>query len=225
MHTDGSHALARASLSPSCCGGAPPPGISSEPTTRSGEDPMLSAVAATSGAARARAALSFLLLLWVPASALAQIVPASAGASASTTAAVATATKPLSIADYARWRTIQTPVISADGAWVAWAYTQTARRMTCCTCVTLTAGASTRSSARRGRSSPTMRAGWRTASRPPSPKIEKLERDRQAGAAAGRADEPRDRREGWLGQRRGVRVRAPAPTWPCAGRAEPRPEA
>jgi dipeptidyl aminopeptidase/acylaminoacyl peptidase len=35
--------------------------------------------------------------------------------------------KALSIADYARWRSIATPVISPDGQWVAWVYTQVRR--------------------------------------------------------------------------------------------------
>lgn len=35
--------------------------------------------------------------------------------------------KALSIADYARWRTIETPTISSDGKWVAWSYAQVRR--------------------------------------------------------------------------------------------------
>jgi hypothetical protein len=35
--------------------------------------------------------------------------------------------KSLSVADYALWRSIQTPIISADGQWVAWVYTQLRR--------------------------------------------------------------------------------------------------
>jgi hypothetical protein len=35
--------------------------------------------------------------------------------------------KSLSVADYARWRSIQTPIISADGQWVAWVYSQLRR--------------------------------------------------------------------------------------------------
>lgn len=35
--------------------------------------------------------------------------------------------KTLSIADYARWRTIATPTISSDGKWVAWSYEQVRR--------------------------------------------------------------------------------------------------
>ena len=37
------------------------------------------------------------------------------------------ARKALSVADYARWRTITTPAISSDGRWVAWTYTQVRR--------------------------------------------------------------------------------------------------
>jgi len=35
--------------------------------------------------------------------------------------------KALSVADYARWRSIATPAISSDGKWVAWSYTQVRR--------------------------------------------------------------------------------------------------
>ncbi|HXT16417.1 MAG TPA: prolyl oligopeptidase family serine peptidase [Gemmatimonadaceae bacterium] len=35
--------------------------------------------------------------------------------------------KALPVADYARWRTIATPVISSDGNWVAWSYAQVRR--------------------------------------------------------------------------------------------------
>src|SRR5678809_852333 len=37
------------------------------------------------------------------------------------------AKRSLQIADYARWRSIAAPVISPDGQWVAWSYTQVRR--------------------------------------------------------------------------------------------------
>jgi len=43
------------------------------------------------------------------------------------TPAPSAAPKALPIADYARWRSIQSPTISADGQWVAWSYTQLRR--------------------------------------------------------------------------------------------------
>jgi len=60
------------------------------------------------------------------ASALAAQATGTEAARAQATANLAGAApqQPLTIADYARWRSIQTPVLSDDGAWVAWSYGQ-----------------------------------------------------------------------------------------------------
>ena len=70
---------------------------------------------ATGGSARARlAAVSVLILAFPPV----------AAPSREALAQQSTADRPLTVADYALWRTISDREISADGRWVAWTYTR-----------------------------------------------------------------------------------------------------
>ena len=78
------------------------------------------------------------LALRLPFAAAFLVVPVLAAAQTKGTAAtrphseapsarIASGPRALPIADYARWRTIQSPAIGADGRWVAWVYTQVRR--------------------------------------------------------------------------------------------------
>ncbi|MEX2610988.1 MAG: prolyl oligopeptidase family serine peptidase [Gemmatimonadota bacterium] len=66
-------------------------------------------------------------LVLIPAAACILLAPPPAHAQEPPAAAAAAAPRALPIADYARWRSIASPALSADGAWVAWSYTQLRR--------------------------------------------------------------------------------------------------
>ena len=72
-------------------------------------------------------AFSFATLLAAPALATAQTKGAVQQGKPDAPRVDPDARKTLSVADYARWRSISAPAISSDGKWVAWSYTQVRR--------------------------------------------------------------------------------------------------